>query len=147
MAKKNYTKVEEALSDGLLKIKREALLKMADDASKQKRKSSSIPSTMTQEDSILIKFLQIEFKGLIKMGQNPYKLLGIKKSEFLLLTQEEKPLTKEEKEKLSVLKEKLIKCKEKLAENLPSDEEIVEQQSKDQINKRFNVKDDWLPLD
>ena len=57
--------------------------------------------------------------------------------------------TLEDWQRLKVLKEKITELKVELyGEEVtnPQDEDHIEKQRKKHINKRYNVKDDWIPL-
>ena len=77
MAKTNYTKVEEALAEGMRKMSVNRLLDAADEASKSKTGKTVKPA-----EGQLLAAVHADLKHLKKQGQDPYKKCGIDKSEL-----------------------------------------------------------------
>lgn len=142
MPKNNYTKVEEALAEGLRKMKVHDLLEEADNVKAGKGKK-----TEKQAENALLVALNLDLTHLSKHGSDPYKKLGLNKAEISKYLEHPEDLTNSDWDKIKKLKEDLENLKtEMLKTQKASDEEIIKKQVKEQKNKRFNVKDNWLPL-
>jgi|GEM_PF-4021042 len=76
-----------------------------------------------------------------------YTQLGTKKSEIKELN-EKKVLNESDKKRIKELLEKAEDLKEKifLELELDDDDTLIEKEKKKHKNKRFNVREDWLPL-
>lgn len=158
MPKNNYTKVEEALDDALLKMKRDQLLQIAGKTkggpAPAPTESSSNAATKATEDTDTdkietkaIKVLHSELQQLYKDGKDPYKKLGINKVEITKYIEHPEDLTPEDWNKIKQFKEQVEFFKKDLDKvQKATDDEIIEDQIKKQKTKRFNVKDNWLPL-
>lgn len=155
MAKTNYTKVEEALAEGMRKIEVDRLLKVADEKKKPKKPpaSPSTPSPSKIEEIHLKRliFVQKELKALQMQGKDPYKELKIDANEMEKFLNAPNALTSAEWEKVKEYKEKIINyTKQQSGEETQTEsnvnQDFVEQQRKKQQTKRFNINDKWIPL-
>ena len=145
MAKTNYTKVEEALAEGLRKMQINELCELADIASGNKNSSSDDLHQLSRRYLILLRRLKMNIERLHRSDKGIYKSLKVKKKSLERQFKSPEKLTKEE----WIALVKLYKQTQVLiSKHFPhaSDIEIIEQEQKKHINKRFNVKDDWLPL-
>lgn len=144
MAKSNFSKVEKALEEGLLRLTSEHLLEEAD-AKGGKQKERLPPPELR---IAILQKIEKDLKKLHKLDHGIYKKVGLLKEDLkkfianpsLVTTQEWKSL-KEAKDRLDVAKKELTPEKPFIL-----DEDIVEQERQKHINKRFNIKDKWLPL-
>lgn len=146
MAKTNYTKVEEALAEGMLKIEKGKLLNEADAA-----KGKKPVETKSAIDPILLRRLtkiDQELKLLQKNGSNPYTELKIDQEEIKKFLNDPASLTEQDWEKVKELKGKIADYKATLEdkESTNSDDDLIENQRKDQKTKRFNINKKWIPL-
>lgn len=147
MGKTNFTKVEEALAEGLLKMSVKQFLSLADTASK---KNTSTGESKPAEDlqRKLIASLKIEISYLYKKDHSLFEKLPFKASTYKKFIEDPTKLTAEEWEGVKQLKILLEAYKKNEASKTPpaSDEELVENERVKSVNKRFNVRDKWLPL-
>lgn len=141
MAKTNFTKVEEALRDALDKMFKESLLEEADLA------QGKNPTKQHLVDQLVAKIRQ-EIKTLHKQDKEIFFKLGIDEKIIHNLLASSKPLTQKDWETLQAILKKIELYRTELEKTFPkpTDEELIEQESKKHINKRFNVNDKWLPL-
>ncbi|MCE5318883.1 MAG: hypothetical protein LLG04_16165 [Parachlamydia sp.] len=160
MPKTNFTKVEEVLEQGLRKYSAEHLLEQADEASSSHPKSrnptiayasdaeKTKTSPLTKDQNQLIHSLQRDVKNLQKKGKGMYSKLGIGKTDLRKMIDNPKELSPEDWKKIQQIREKIDQYKSELMKQLPqqSDEEIVESERKDHVNRRYNVNKKWLPL-
>ncbi len=144
MAKTNFTKVENAFDDEMRKNMRDDLLKEADRASGSPSKENVEvvrQKRIAAERKILILGLQHDVKNIDqdvfedKININRYDLEDLLKKGI--------DLTDKDIEELKNFKKRIDKYKSELE---GFDEKLVEDERKKHINKRFNVKDKWLPL-
>jgi hypothetical protein len=146
MAKTNFTKVEEALANGLHHIKVEELLKLADLASDIGKKDLESAALFYGQ---FLSLIENDLKWMHKKESSVYKELKIKKSELkdLILKSREKPstLSETEMERIKDLKVKVEKYKKEKFPSKPEDT-LIELERKRHIYKRFNVNEKWLPL-
>jgi hypothetical protein len=141
MAKTNFTKVEEALRDGLDKMLKESLLEEADAAQGK-------PSQKQHTTDQLLAKIRHEFKYLYKIDKEVFQKIGINDKilkELLLTTTS---LTQKDIDVLKEVLRRIESYRTEMQKKNPqaSDEQLIEDQKKKHINKRFNVRDDWLPL-
>lgn len=142
MAKTNFTKVEEKLDEGLRKMTVEHLLELADAATK--------PKDNKQDHSRLqvILSLQRDMKFLDKENQTPYELFGMNKKTISKYLKNPDKLTAEEWEGVKQIQGKVHKFRKDFEKNSTqsNDDNLIEQQRRSHITKRFNINDKWLPL-
>lgn len=154
MAKTNYTKVEEALAEGLRKIEVNKLLDIADENAAAKKPAQSKESAETKSESTPEqKQLLLDIKTFLKQIQNlstedPYQKLGIDKKQINRFVKHPEKIKAEDWEKLKGYREKIKALKDEVEKKHPpkTDINIVEQQRKKQKTKRFNINDKWIPL-
>ena len=143
MAKTNFTKAEEALSEALQKMMRTKLLEAADAA-------QGISQQATDEEKreriALVQSLKRGIKRLYHNDKEIYTKLAIKKKDLDMLLTNAETLTKENWENVVVVKHKVTELVKLLPEEQISNEDLVKQQRKHHKTKRFNVNDKWLPL-
>lgn len=159
MVKTNFTKVEEVLEQGLRKYSVEHLLEQADEvaSSNPKPRNPTIAydeankteaPAITKEQNQLILSLRRDVTSLQKKGKGLYSKLGIAKSALKNMIDNPKGLSEEEWVKIKQIREKIDQYKAELMKQLPqqSNEDIVESERKDHVNRRYNVNKKWLPL-
>lgn len=150
MAKTNYTKVEEALTEGLRKLTISQLIEMADAASKSKTDTAPVetPARLDAIQKALVSALKRDLERLHKQDTNVYEKIGVKKKEIKKFIDNPNTLTPEEWESIKQIKDKIDIYKKELTSSLPkvSDDQIVEGERVKHINKRFNINEKWLPL-
>lgn len=152
MAKTDYSKVEEALNRGLLKITVQHLLDLADVAA-----STGIASTASKQEPLLpdkdvldriLLTLQQDLKRLLKRDLSTYTKLGLDKKKLQSYFKNPNLLTPQDWKKVKEIREKIHIYNQELREKFPleSNEVLVELERHRHINKRFNVNEKWLPL-
>lgn len=140
MAKVQYTKVEDILKEGLRKLSADGLLALADVAAgigPQKKNPQKIIEQLKAE----LNFFKIKDPDLIKkLSADPKLIQGILKKID--------PITEEEWSQLNPFIEQFNTYKKTLKEAATDEknESIIESERLKHINKRFNVRDKWLPL-
>lgn len=142
MAKTNFTKAENALDEGLRKISVSNLCRLADIAAQIGPPSESSP---TKTQRLLIQHLKIDLLRLKKKDNKIYSKLHIKKETLNQQFAHPESLSPEEWQALEALR---TQTKALIAEYYPneSNDELIAQEKNKHRNKRFNVKDTWLPL-
>lgn len=142
MAKTNFTKVEEMLTQGLQKIAAYHLLDEADAA------ASRVPDLNKTDKRQLVSSVQRDLRLLYKKDHETYTKLGITKGFVKKLNEQAANLTSEEFENLKQIQEKIKTFKEELKTKLPpiSNETMIESERTKHINKRYNINEKWLPL-
>ena len=148
MAKTNYTKVEEALAEGLRQLTRTKLLELADLAKAAGNQSKSAEAEVVISQHHLLSSLQRDLKELYRHGPDIYTQLGIKKKEMKKFIEHPDTLTPQDWERLKQVKAHVDEFKKEIVKNLPqiSNESIVEQERVKHVTKRFNIRDKWIPL-
>ena len=144
MAKTNFTKVEEVLTEGLLKIERDRLLEIADETSGK----TQIESKDILEQKKLFKTIKYHLKYLKKLKINPFEKSTYNKKEIKDLLKIETLLEEKDFKKLQSFNDSLetYKKQEEHMKKEALDEALIEQMRVKQINKRFNINENWLPL-
>jgi chromosome segregation ATPase len=155
MAKVNFTKVEQALNAGLIKMEAQHLLYLADLASSFGEANSEAPPILKpakfqidETHEAFINNLKNELNLLRKKDKQLESKLGFNKAEIGRLLENAQSLTSEEWDQIREIKRKLNEHKKEMKKKLGtvSDQDIVSDERKKQATKRFNIKDDWLPL-
>lgn len=155
MAKTNYTKVEEALAEGMRKMEVNRLLSIADENKKPKRQPvvpASTPSHSQVEAIHLKRLISVvkELKALHQLGKDPYTDLKIDPQEMEKFCKDPSALSEENWKKIKTIKEQIATYKSGMPSQASSpesaNEDLIEQQRKKQITKRFNINDKWIPL-
>lgn len=144
MAKTNFTKVEDAFDDEMRKQMRDELLKEADRVSGNQPKET--PQVVEQkkvaaERKVMIQALQHSLKEMDNGVFDTH--IGITKERLENLLKKGIDLTEKDLEILKKTKKKIDQYKKN---HKDYNENLVEQERKKHINKRFNVRDKWLPL-
>lgn len=147
MAKVNYTKVEEAMANAILKRMIDHLGELAAIAIlSEGNASKKIPESKASE---ILKNFQNELKNLKEKDVKLYGRLELTPEEEARISLSVAELTPDDWKKLLSLRERIVDLKKELlgqpVEN-PEDEVHIEQQRTKHINKRYNVNDEWLPL-
>lgn len=158
MAKTNYDRVESAIEEGLLKMKTENLIEDSNAVSKIKKIPENLRSTREklmeltesrkQERRLIAASLQYDVDRLFKKDKQFYSSIGTYHDEFCDLIKEADSMNESKWNRLMEIREKINAAKEKLDKDKKSetDESVIEAQRKKHKNKRFNVKEKWLPL-
>jgi hypothetical protein len=146
MAKADFTKVEKALEEGLSQMTSQRLLEEAAAINPAGKRKVAPPNV--QAASVVLKQIKGELHDLEKADADIFKKIGMKKSAFKKLLESSAKLTPEEWTFIKEIRTKVEQYKRELAAKLPqqSDEEIVKKERVKHINKRFNVREKWLPL-
>lgn len=141
MAKTNYTKVEGALKEGLDKMQKEKLLEEADLAQGKKPKKQHL------EDQLVAKIRQ-EIKNLHKHDKDLFVKIGVEEKLVRNLLTPNRAFTDKDWMALKVILQKIEAYRTDLEKRFPAptNEELVDQEMKKSVNRRFNVNDKWLPL-
>lgn len=149
MAKTNYTKVEEALIAGLNKMTMRHLLELADRAQAGTGPQAETDAFLIPEARrLVIASVRQDLKSLKRKDTKIYVKLGIAKEGVQKLLESTTNLTSEEWQKIKEIHLKIIEYKKEIARKIPqpTDEQLIEAERKKHINKRFNIKEKWLPL-
>lgn len=149
MAKTNFTKVEEALAEGLRKMEVDRLLGIADEV-KAMEAEGKAPSVArhTPEQKQLLALCKFELRRMKLTVDDLCKKLQMQKEALGKLLRDNTVLTEADWVTINKLKVTLIAARTEAEKGKGeiSPEEFVEQQRKKQKTKRFNVNDKWLPL-
>lgn len=134
MSKTNYSKVEKALEEGMLRMKTESLLEEADAL---KNPSGKLSEEEEEEHALLLSQLQEELKQLKKEDAKAYKKLAFHKLD----------LKKLEWKEIQEVQHRLDQYKKELPAKMQvSDQSLIDAEREKHLNKRFNVNDKWIPL-
>ena len=146
MAKTNFTKVEEALTEGMRKIEVDRLLTIADEKEGKSLKKNE--PTVSAIHLQRLKKIESELQFLEKHGKDPYGKLKIEKEEIKKFLSNPSALSSKDWEKVNLIKKLITDYKAEL-ERKPAqstDDDLVKLQRKKQITKRFNINEKWIPL-
>jgi hypothetical protein len=149
MKKTNFTKVEKALEEGLIKITSKQLLDQAGAKSPAKQLKEPVLGLPPKEVSLTVmQNIYKELKKMHKEDESAYKQMGFHRQNLKKLIENPHLLTPADWNKIKKVQDRIDLYKKELALMLPfqSDEELIEQQRIKSPNKRFNVNDKWLPL-
>jgi len=155
MAKTNFTKVEESLKSGMEKIKISNLGKMADIA--QEAASKPEMKGLMEKAALVASKMSIERKAtlhIIEQALNDYpddaffQLIDCNRQQIVELINRKESLKRNEWETLRQVKIKITDFKNtKLQKNSEkANEKLIDSERQRHKNKRFNVREKWLPL-
>ncbi len=154
MARTNFTKVEDILSQGLEDLTVNELLILADKAaamgdSEQARAAQErIAKARRDKDrKHWVASIKRDLAILHKRDKGILKSLNVNRKELLEMLEKTDEIDEKGWEFIHSLHDKLGLFKVEHAKDTAlSNEDIVEAERLKHINKRFNVKDKWLPL-
>jgi len=158
MAKTDYEQVEARLIEGLKKMFVQRILEMADSAitTGETRKpvqrgpdGEEIRATSLEEShKNILQALRRDLKKLHDKETRFEEKLGISHQEVARLVDNPADLTPDDWAKLKALKDSLESHRQDLAEPIEegANEKLIEDERLKHINKRFNVREGWLPL-
>lgn len=139
MAKTNYSKVEELLSQGQERLKIQGWIDM-----------TKVEKTLEEPNpkAYLLFSLNRGLELLSKDDKVFAEKLGISKADIQKLIDKPEDLQAKDWALIKEIRQKLKDHLAKVAEALPdiSNEDIVENERVKHLNKRFNTRDKWLPL-
>lgn len=150
MSKINFNKVEQTLEEGLRQYGVKQLLFLADLAASfgvgRSKKSSAFDDIETK-----FLFLQSLLRNIQTLKKKDFDIdqkLGIDKKKMKYLLKNPKEITGKEWEIIKEIRRKLdlYRRETRSKGEKVSNEDIVASERKKQKNKRFNIKDQWLPL-
>lgn len=145
MAKTNFTKVEDALSEGLRRMTVSGLLGMATTASQIGTPQHSSALSAAHQKRLLA---AASFEVKYCKDEQLFAACGLSKHDLKKLLDNPAGLSPDEWAALKTFRENVDAYKKAHAANSPADadEKLVEVQRKKHINKRYNTKEQWLPL-
>lgn len=148
MSKPNFSKVEKALDEGIIRMKSQNLLKEADAL---KTSSDSPPKLPPKEvcQSVLT-HLERDLRKLKKEDEESYKTFELKTIDLKKMISNPSLLTPQNWKEIKEIKERLEQYKKELAAQLPAktDEERIEYERTTHLNKRHSLgSKKWIPLD
>ncbi len=154
MAKINYSKVEEALAAGLIKMNINELDKLGAISQKIGRPELRKLAEAAISDAIQKGLERKAAMFVLKQGSRKntidefYEEFDLSYDLFCDLLDKGKEITEEEWTKLLLIKDKMLLTKEKMLKTHPElqDDKVVEQNRKEQINARIHIKKTWIPL-
>lgn len=150
MTKIDFNKVEQALEVGLLKMTADHLLFVAELAATIDDPTKVVHGEVTETAGALasiLRNLHSDLRRLRKQDMEMYSKLGIDKREVWHYFENPEALTPEDWQKIKQIRQRVQEYKKELRRNFQvSDQDIVAQERKKQVNSRFNVKNKWLPL-
>lgn len=146
MAKTNFTKVEEILAEGLRKITVHHLYDLAEQASKRNEDTVNEAETRAIQRLHTLAILLKDINYLKKRGFDPKEKFGIKSKELKNYIENPDTITNDVWNKITDILAKVEVCKKSLSENEKKDEDLIDEQRRRHITKRFNINEKWLPL-
>lgn len=146
MSKIDFTKVEQALKEGILKINISHLIHLADISSSLGKQAKDKKLTYDQQVRIALKGLEENVKKIKRLDKDVYRDLGFSKEKQDYFFNPETKLTNEDWVFLKAMHAKVEAALSLVKSKEPSDQDIIQSQRKKQVTKRFNINDKWIPL-
>lgn len=146
MAKVNYSKVENAFDNALRELFIERLSELASIAQLINDPESKMTPKMV--DEIILRF-QKELKKLKKQDAKLFRRLNLTPEDESRFSLSSSEYAQEDWHRLKALKERIDELKRELYGQDVMDVEYEKQVTKERrrhINKRFNIRDGWMPL-
>jgi len=152
MAKIDFHKVERMFDSGMSEMEIEQLLYLAELAhsfgSSEVIKTSKTPDQIKHERAMLVVNTKREIKFMASVRRDLIDKLGIDRATARKLFEDPKNVGDEEAKKIEEIRDKVRSFREEIRNSLMSvdvDKEI-DQNIKSAKYKRFNIRDEWLPL-
>ncbi|MFA6915897.1 MAG: hypothetical protein WC222_05835 [Parachlamydiales bacterium] len=158
MSKENYDKVESAMDETMQKLKAEKLIhdsgqssnfsKYPENLRSTKEKLAELELQRKKDRRLLATSMKLDVDKFFKKNKQFYSYLGTFHEEFLDLVHAADSMDDPKWKRLLEIKAKLdvYRANQKKMEPQVSNEALIKQQLKTHINKRYKVKDGWLPL-
>jgi hypothetical protein len=148
MAKTNFSKMEMLLHEGLLQVQVKNLLELADVAAGKGDIAKENPVRVLQARKAIARLLQHELNYMYKSNSGIYNTIGIDREKLFKIFDAPDKISDEDWDYLSKIKTKvdIFRKGKQAMVNPKANEDLIEQQRKHHVNKRFNVNDKWLPL-
>lgn len=148
MKKTNFSKVEKALEDGLIKITSKQLLDQSGAKSGAKPKEPVADLPPKEVSQTVMQNIYKELKKMHKEDESSYKRMGFHRKNLKKLIENPHLLTPADWNKIKQVQDRIEQYKKELTQLLPfqSDDDLIDQERTRSPNKRFNVNDKWLPL-
>lgn len=146
MAKVSFSKVENSFTDALRKILIDRLFDLAVIVTLINDPRSKIPPKIVKQ---LIDSLQTELKTLKEKDIKLYQRLELTPEQEVKFYGSYTEFSSEDWDRLRLLKERIEELKGELyglESPKPEYEEQVNKERLKHINKRFNIREGWLPL-
>lgn len=146
MAKVDYTKTEQLLQEGLLKMSITHLLHLADIST-----SIGTPNQLriSEETAAALRKLERDLHSIKSKDPELYEKLDLTEENFNHLFHEPGALKPKDWQQLRILFNRAKELKEEIKNKQSvqqTDDDIIEMQRKKQKTKRFNINDKWIPL-
>lgn len=139
MPKTDFSKAEDSFSESLRKFNVD---KLWTETEKKKK------TTEDEEKKQLLIALQFDLKRLHRHNPDFYKKIGKTKKEIANLLAHPDALEESQWEEIKKIKTQIDLLIEEASKQAPllSNDELIKEERRKHINKRFNVNDKWLPL-
>lgn len=144
MAKMNFSKVEQALDEALRAISIEHIVELA--AIANILHNAKVPPQVLEK---IVHRFQQQLKKIKSYDIKLYERLQVTPEDEKRFSVSFSELNQEDWAELAQLKIRIDELKKELygqASIRPEDEERIEQERIKHINKRFNIREGWLPL-
>jgi hypothetical protein len=152
MAKPDYNKVEAALEEGLLRMRAQELAKIAEFYQKPSKGAQYLRQRRERlEHWSLLKELLYDLNKIHKLDREGYKSLSINRKKVREWIEHFDDISEEEWDKIEEAEAEVYRYKKRIlkeqgikdSEHLPG--KIQDERAKEE-NRRFKVRDGWLPL-
>ncbi len=146
MTKPSFSKIEELLDDTFRKMFIERLAELAAIVNLINDPNSKLSPKYIND--IILKF-QIELRKLKEHDKKLYQRLELAPDEEKNFMRSASEFTTKDWERLKILKNKIQELKAELFGEIvtsETDEKYIEKQRVKHVNKRYNIRDNWLPL-
>jgi len=149
MTKINFQKVEQALEEGFRKFGIKQLLYLADLSNsfgEEMTKKNAFDDQETKALSLHTFYRNLQI--LKKKDSKLFEKLGIDQDKMKHLIEHPNEITEKEWEQMNEIRKKVELYRKELQSKIgkTSDEDLIKSQRKKQKDRRFNIKDEWLPL-
>jgi hypothetical protein len=147
MVKINFEKMEQALTDLLVSITIKHIQELASLAASYGDTLDKVPSVDAR--ILVMTHLLKDLIHLCKHDTDTYVKLGLYKKEVKDLIKDPDQLTPEQWQKIKEIRDLVQESKVELMDKIPEpdNEELIEAERKKHINKRYNIRESWLPID
>lgn len=147
MTKIDFEKVEKAFEKGVLKIFIDRLIELAE-LQLDEQDSEQAKKSLDELRTKVLEALERDLKRLSKHDAQALEKMGINTTDVKQYIKNPGALTAEDWQKIKSIKQHVDQYKQDMlaAAEKNMEDDIVQKERVRQKNKRFNVRDGWLPL-
>lgn len=149
MSKANYGKVETSLEAGMLSMRAKQLASLAEFYQKPSKGAKFLRQQREHLERLtLLKELRYDLVRIYKLNRTAYRAFKVKRKDIEMWMEQVDDLSDEmwESIELTIQQIQEFKINNLLIPKPDEDKAIIEKERIEQQRKRFNIRNNWIPL-